>query len=89
MRISVRYLSLRLRNHTYRDRCSILSVSAFQVGHAKRNGVLRNRGVELYSEAIRIMSRALKPSQLARRGFVTLDLEMAGYALALYEVSLW
>jgi len=66
----------------------MLSVSAVQVGHAKRDSALQNRGVELYIEAIRIMSRTLAPSRLAKGDFVAFALEMAGYALAVYEVSI-
>jgi hypothetical protein len=71
----------------YWCRCSLLSTSAFIVGHAKRDPALRNRGIELYSHAIRLLSRALEPSQLAKRGSNFFDLTMAGYALAIYEVS--
>ena len=66
----------------------MLSVSAFQVGHARRDSALQNRGVELYIEAIRIMSRELAPSRVAKGASVAFDLEMAGYALAVYEVSI-
>jgi len=65
----------------------MLAVSAFQVGHARHDAVLRYRGVELYGVAIRTMSRALQTSQ-SNLGSITFDLEMAGFALALYEVRL-
>jgi hypothetical protein len=71
----------------YRCRCSLLSAGAFIVGHSKRDPALRNRGIELYGHAIRLLSRALEPSQLAKRGTTFFDLTMAGYALAIYEVS--
>ncbi|KAF2824936.1 hypothetical protein CC86DRAFT_456886 [Ophiobolus disseminans] len=66
-------------------RCSMLCVSAYQVGHTRRDPSLRNRGAELYSEAIRVMSRALSPKQLMKVESVTFELEMAAYALALHE----
>jgi hypothetical protein len=72
---------------SYLYRCSLLSVGALIVGHAKRDPALRNRGIELYSHAIRLLSRALGPTQLAKRGSIFFDLTMAGYILAIYEVS--
>ncbi|KAF1919037.1 hypothetical protein BDU57DRAFT_536062 [Ampelomyces quisqualis] len=66
-------------------RCALLSTSAFIAGHSKQDSSLRNRGVELYSEAVHRLSRALEPSLLAKRGAAYYDLLIAGYALAMYE----
>jgi hypothetical protein len=79
--------TLREAMKPYWCRCSLLSTSAFILGHAKSHPALRNRGIELYSHAIRLLSRELQPSQLAKRGSAFFDLTMAGYALAIYEVS--
>jgi hypothetical protein len=68
-------------------RVSFLSASAFILGHVKRDSVLRNRGIELYGQAIQILNRSLQPSQLAKRRNLFFDLILTGYALALYEVS--
>lgn len=52
------------------------------------NPSLHTRGVELYGESLGLLRRALDPSELAKRGMMTFDLEMAAFALAAYEVSI-
>jgi hypothetical protein len=54
----------------------------------KQDPALRNKGVELYSKAVQLMSLALEPSRLAKRDTAYHDLLMTGFALAVYEVSL-
>jgi hypothetical protein len=68
-------------------RASFLSASAFILGHVKCDFALRNRGIELYGQAIQLLNRSLQPSQLAKRRNLFFDLILSGYALALYEVS--
>jgi hypothetical protein len=78
----------RFEEVSYLSRCSLLSASAFTGGHMKQDPALRNKGVELYSKAIQLMSLALEPSRLAKRDTAYHDLLMTGFALAVYEVSL-
>jgi hypothetical protein len=87
MSLQTQFGPYRFEEVSYSSRCSLLSASAFTGGHMKQDPALRNKGVELYSKAIQLMSLALEPSRLAKRDAAYHDLLMTGFALAVYEVS--
>lgn len=86
-RLRIRRHTSSFRAHQSIQRSSLLSASGFMVGHFRQDYELRNRGLELYHESIKLMSQALTPSRLARHSTGLFDLLMAGYLLEAFEVS--
>jgi hypothetical protein len=63
------------------------AASAFVVGHTKCDYVLRNKSIQLYGQALGLLSQELQPSQLAKHQNLFINLIVAGYPLSTYEVS--
>ena len=70
------------------QRCALLSASEFLIGHLRMDYTLRNRGLELYHESIKLMSRELTLSRFPKSSTKNFDLLMAGFLLETFEVSL-
>ncbi|KAH7402290.1 hypothetical protein DE146DRAFT_461672 [Phaeosphaeria sp. MPI-PUGE-AT-0046c] len=66
-------------------RCSLLSASGYLRGNTLQDYTLRNRGLELYHEAIRLMTRALASPRAAKDRDAAYALFMSGYLLETVE----